>query len=344
MSQTSTAPLSRVRLDGPAGLAAALPLLVGFQPRESVVVIGVTGRRDRVRLTLRVDLPPPGVAAPLAEVFAGHLGSAGATAALLVVVTEEPDAGAALPRADLVEEFRAALGRVRIDVHDALCVRGGHWWSYLCTEPRCCPPAGTPVRPELAGVLAAAMVAEGRVVHADRADLVATLAPHPVADPAASASRFAAAGAEARRRLGTAAGRRAAVEEIAAAVTARIGWPAPVGQEQTVRFCVALARTEVRDACLRWLRTDAADAAEGLWLELLRAAAPPYAAAPATLLALHAYARGDGTLARIAADRALADEPGHTLARMVHDLLDRGVRPAEIGELGAWVEAAGGDA
>jgi hypothetical protein len=344
MSQTSTAPLSRVRLDGPAAIAAALPLLVGFQPRESVVVIGVTGRRGRVELTLRVDLPPSGVAAPLAEVFAGHLRAAGATAALVAVVTEEPDDGAELPRSGLVEEFRAALGRARIDVRDVLCVRAGRWWSYVCAEPRCCPSGGTPVRPELAGVLAAAMVAEGRVVHADRADLVATLAPYPVADPAASARRFAAAGAEARRRLADPAGQRAAIEEIAAAVNRRVGRHAPVGQEQAVRFCVALARTEVRDACLRWLGTEAADAAEGLWLALLRAAPPPYAAAPATLLALHAYARGDGTLARIAADRALADEADHTLARMVHELLDRGVRPAEIAELGAWVEAAGGDA
>ena len=49
----------RVRLSGPGALVACLPQLIGFEPVESLVLVGLipgrAGRRE-VGLTLRVDL------------------------------------------------------------------------------------------------------------------------------------------------------------------------------------------------------------------------------------------------------------------------------------------------
>lgn len=337
---------AQVRLGGPDEIVAGLPHLLGFHPRESMVALGLRRPSGRICLALRVDLPDRRRERVLAEVVATHLSRAGATAAVLVIVTDQPegDGAATLPRPRLAVELRAALTRARLDLQDLLCVRRERWTSYLCTEAACCPPGGNPVRPEAASVLAAATVAEGRVVHADRDDLVRLLAPAPEHDEAAWQRRLAESRRRHGRALTTAGGRRAVLAAIEAVVRSRAAGPAPVAEGEQARFCVALAAVDVRDACLRWLDGPLADAAEALWLELTRIAVAPYAAAPATLLALFAYARGDGTFARICAERATRDIPDYPMARLVTESLDHCLPPSAIQQLGACLEAAGGDA
>src|SRR3712207_9173514 len=63
-----------VRIGDSGELAAALPVLVGFRPRESLVLVALTGPdARRVGLTARVDIPPPEDARRLAEVLAARL-------------------------------------------------------------------------------------------------------------------------------------------------------------------------------------------------------------------------------------------------------------------------------
>ena len=47
------------RPGSPAALLTLVPHLLGFVPEASLVVIGVALPRDRVRVTLRYDLPEP---------------------------------------------------------------------------------------------------------------------------------------------------------------------------------------------------------------------------------------------------------------------------------------------
>jgi hypothetical protein len=368
MSNTpvASAPLTRVRLGSPAELIASVPYLLGFHPHESVVAIGLRGRRSRVCLTLRLDLPAPESERPLADLVATHLRTARATNAVLLILTETPPppgelqmplptgelqtpprAGelqtplpsGELPRASLARELRASLDRSRIGVRDVVCVQAGRWWSYVCTDVVCCPPEGKPVAVEAPGALAAAMVAEGRVVHADRDGLVASLAP----DRDEEAMRVHFAEAERKHRAVPTVARQAVVAQLEARLTARTDAVVPLTDAEAADLCVALSDVEVRDACLRWLDGPLADPAEGLWLELARAAVAPYAAPVAILLSLFAYARGDGTYARIAADRALADVPGYAMAQLVLQGLDQALPPAMIRELASCVEPAGAD-
>jgi len=51
--------LARVRLASPASVLAIVPSLLGFHPSDSLVVLGVSGPRNRVSLTFRYDLPDP---------------------------------------------------------------------------------------------------------------------------------------------------------------------------------------------------------------------------------------------------------------------------------------------
>jgi len=64
------APERRVRIGSPTALLAVVPVLLGFEPSSSMVVIGTEPPRAQVRLTLRYDLPNPpdaGLAAELAR-------------------------------------------------------------------------------------------------------------------------------------------------------------------------------------------------------------------------------------------------------------------------------------
>ena len=82
--------------------------------------------------------------------------------------------------------MRDALSGVGLQVLDALRVTDGRWWSYLCTEPDCCPPEGRRYDPTANQVTASAVFA-GQVALPDRAALVAQVAP--VDGPARDAMR-----------------------------------------------------------------------------------------------------------------------------------------------------------
>ena len=72
---------------------------------------------------------------------------------------------------------------------------------------------------------------------------------------------------------------------------------------------VALKDRRVRDDA--WARMDRRYTAAHLrmWTDAVRHALPGYVAAPASLLALVAWQAGNGVLANVALDRALAGDP-----------------------------------
>ena len=61
----------------------------------------------------------------------------------------------------------------------------------------------------------------------------------------------------------------------------------------------------------------------------MRRADGPWLPAPASLLAFTAWQSGDGTLANIALDRALAADPDYSMARLLRDILAAGVPPSQ---------------
>ncbi|WP_343945875.1 DUF4192 domain-containing protein, partial [Pseudonocardia zijingensis] len=176
-------PRSVLRIRDQGDLVAAVPAMLGFHPSESLVLMatgGASGRR--IGLTLRVDLPPPEHPeyAEHAELVAasavrGLLLDAPAGAICIVV-----SAAAGRPPDDLPHRWlagRAAkeLDRQSVPVHAAMWAEhtvGGARWA--CYDP--CGCAGRVPDPA-ATAFVAAVVAEGRVVHADRAELLALVAP-----------------------------------------------------------------------------------------------------------------------------------------------------------------------
>jgi hypothetical protein len=102
----------------------------------------------------------------------------------------------------------------------------------------------------------------------------------------------------------------------------------PLPHDDIALLTVTLRNLRVRDDA--WARMDPEhqSAHLRLWIDLTRLARPGYVAAPASLLAFVAWQSGDGALANVALDRALADSARYSMAQLLRDALDSGAPPS----------------
>jgi hypothetical protein len=84
------------------------------------------------------------------------------------------------------------------------------------------------------------------------------------------------------------------------------------------------------DAWQRMLAVSPIAEHQAVWTDVVRRVPREYVAAPATLLALSAWRAGNGSLADVAAQRALDAVPGYGLAEVVREALRAGVPPSAI--------------
>ncbi|MFI7025832.1 DUF4192 domain-containing protein [Micromonospora sp. NPDC049900] len=316
--------LPRLTVRSPADLIAAVPYLLGFHPTDSVVVVALTG--SRIVFAARTDLPGEGDPQESAEHIAAVTARQGADSATAIGY------GPAARVTPAVDAVRVALADAGLTVLDALRVTGGRWWSYVCQEPECCPPEGTPYDPEVSAVPAAAVFA-GQVALPDRAALVAAVAPlgGPEMPRAAERAerRFADLLAEAPPAdlLGGRALRTAGVAALR--VTRRRHRDGePLTDDEVAWLCLLLTHLPVRDHA--WEHTDGRDEDVAFWTDLVRRAEPELSAAPGALLAFAAWRAGQGALAAVALERVLAEHPDYSLALLLDDLLRRGVPPSRL--------------
>jgi Domain of unknown function (DUF4192) len=325
----SASPLSSpfgpaVRVREPGELVAAVPVLLGFHPRESLVLVATGGGSGRrLGLTLRVDLPPPEHVRDHAVSTAEHLLLDTPAGAAVVVV-----AAAAAPHVELVGHVVEALERHQVRAHTVLWAEstseGARWSCYDTCE---C----TGVVPDFSTTtFAAAAVTAGQVVWGDRRELEALVAPADQERIRRREALLIQATDEALARPDPGAAFDAAV--VDAAVADAAAGRLMLDDARIVALAGALAVPAIRDAALLQCIGPAAVAAEQLWTALVRETPDPEAAEPAVLLAMSALMRGDGALANIALDRAEHAWPGHRLAAIVRSGL-LGMRPEQIREL-----------
>jgi Domain of unknown function (DUF4192) len=322
-----------VRLNSPADVLAAVPPLFGFHPARSLVVMGAGGPRDRLRLGFRYDLPDPPDAAAARQIT-GHAVTVLAKRRATTVIAVGYGPGRLVT--PLMDFFATAAGESGLAVRELLRVEDGRYWSYLCRDVNCCPADGVPFDPPSHPVTAV-MSAAGLPVYPDRAALARTLGPltgEPATARDQAAQRACARAAtlieQAASRGGSplrlviSEGRRAVRDAIAhyrdgAAITDGdlLAW-----------LAVSLSHLPVRDDA--WARMDPEyrDGHLRLWTDLVRTAAGPWVPAPAALLAFTAWQCGDGALASVAIDRALACDPGYSMALLLREILDAGVPPS----------------
>lgn len=350
----ATAPLwqcPRLRIDEAGEFVAAVPALLGFVPRRSLVACLLQedpARPGSVHLgaLARHDLDVPGcgawrrVAGQLAAICAQERAS-GVLALIVDDRAAPPRAGRPGARAarhrDLVSLLAGALHAEDIELADAWAVREivaeGPWWSLL--DPACtgvqADPAASPIT--LAHVL------DGRPIRSSREEMTAIVA----ADPrsrAAVAEVLGEISEAARERYGRAVARsepdsyaRSALALVLRRISDIDDPGGGIGPVEIAEVAVALRDLTVRDAMFALALSDRAPAAEVLWSMVCRSLTGPDRAEAATLLGYSAYVNGDGPFAGVALEAALDADPRHGLAQLLDTALRTGMRPSEIRKL-----------
>jgi len=175
-----TTPVARLR--NPGELLAALPYLIGFHPRDSLLFIafgGSSGRR--IELTQRVDLPGADDAPAVCRALAANTLRVAPTGVAVVVVGGDQVVaggvpfGGPPPLGELAAAAAEALAAYGVPVQSRTWAAGtGAGVAWACYDDCGCrgavPDAGeTP--------FAATAVAAGLVARTDRADLEKVVAP-----------------------------------------------------------------------------------------------------------------------------------------------------------------------
>jgi hypothetical protein len=96
--------------------------------------------------------------------------------------------------------------------------------------------------------------------------------------------------------------------------------------DEVAWLTVVLAYVPVRDHAWETVDGDLGVHVD-LWTEVLRRAEPDLSVAPAALLGFAAWRAGDGVIASMAVERALAADPGYALARLLAEVIAGGLPP-----------------
>lgn len=294
-----------VRVDSIGAMAAAVPYLLGFQPTESLVAIALTGPRDRMAFSMRVDLPPTDTTdyGPWARLVTQHMAKAGADAVLLAIYTEHD-------YRPLVDAITATLP---LTVREAMRIHDGRVWSLLCDDTRCCPPEGHEI--VTPSHLAAAHIGAGaRPVQQDRDALVAL----------AQTTNEAAILYEARLMPKPDV---FAVQAMAETYDPRL----PLTAKDAAVVLHTLDDITMRDELVAHLVTGDEGLA-AVMRDVARRTPSGIDAAVCTMAAVVEYMDGNGVVAEAFLDRALASDADYGLAQLLHTAIRNAIPPTLVRE------------
>ncbi|MEV6399846.1 DUF4192 domain-containing protein [Streptomyces sp. NPDC051907] len=303
-----------VRLSTPADYAEAMPYLIGYRPRQSVVVAAFHG--DRCTVAARLGLPAAesawlDYAAAGARKVVAQLDAAPDAVVLYLVGDPRPgeDGRTVAARlAPLAGMLAAAFARHAVAVRLALCISDGRWWD-LDTAPG----PGTVLSETAPGPAAVAFTVAGAPPAPAQDALTATLAP--LTGMEADSLRAALHDAYATRAPSTARPAAHALLEDAAAAFADPAATALPARDAAA-LLLALSDGAVRYWAMSLPDTHTNSAARRLFAYLATAAVHPHeslACAPLTLLAASAWYDDDRALARLALHRACRVDPAAPL-------------------------------
>jgi hypothetical protein len=162
---------------GPADVLAMVPELVGFTPRNSVVLLAFRG--PRTCGALRFDLPAEQSSTTHKRVVSFIVGMLcklpDVEAVIPVICTDDAFAGGdAIPRRDFAQVLTRRLELSGFELRDSLCLAADGWASYLAAPPRGGHPlseiADSPAVAALPDGLKASATPQDRIPDADPAD------------------------------------------------------------------------------------------------------------------------------------------------------------------------------
>lgn len=303
----------------PEDLLAIAPVVLGFWPEESVVMM--TFGADRP-FHARIDLPPLEVQTldvqrELDEMLLGPARLHRAQQVVLLYFATDRAAARAAHRV-----LRRGCRRSGITVVAALFADGERY-ADLDGPGRHSP--GTPYDISAHPFVVEALVS-GRLGHRSRGDLVASLAPDPQA--AARVQQALVSGGFADEDMPN-DGRSIRREGrwVERRVTDLLAAGAEPSDDEAARLLWVMQASRVRDAAWSLITRRSAEAHVRFWSDLVRCAPGPLVPAPAALLAWAAWQAGDGAKAWVALDRCQQVEPAYAMAAYLGSLLQQAVPP-----------------
>jgi hypothetical protein len=300
-------------------LINTLPVLFGFVPEDSLAAIGTYRPRNRLGFRLRVDLPDhEHIGAAAAQVVA-HLAHQQAEGAIIIAVTTRTDVAELL-----VRQIERRLGQIRPVV--GAWADGDRYW----TTSEDCAPAGYPYEASPHHLAVVQAVARGQEILPDRAALAAKLEPEGgprrswLNQSAETVGCQIAAALNTRQNLAVAD---VGMADLASALDAALA-KRRLTDDQALRLAMWATILPVRDALWALITPHSARDMVGLWSHVVRCAPPPMSPPSLSLAGFASWLSGDGALALIAAERALAIDPFYPLAGLLLRILDGGVPPS----------------
>jgi hypothetical protein len=299
-------------------LINALPAMYGFPPADSLVVLGLTGKR--IVFGMRLDLPDPSGIDAVADLAVRHLEHQRVEGAIVLAVGEPLDTGQRL-----VSAVEARLGRVRP-------VAGGwanderYWVSMDGADS-----AGYPYRRTLDHPAAAQAVLAGQEISASREAMAARVLP----DEGERRHWIERSVDEVAERFRADIAGRTTAEVVEQAtreflpVVHDLLARRPVDDGSLARLGFAMTMIEIRDALWGLItRENARDMVSG-WLHVGRRVPVIWSPAALCLAGFASWLSGDGAMAVIAAERALAVDDEYPMAGLMLALATSGVSPHE---------------
>jgi len=294
-------------------LVAIVPVVLGFHPRDSVVVLTFGG--PGAAFHARVDLPL-GVTEQeeVADLLVGAVAANRADRVAVLLYTD--DVEVAHSQATLL--LGRLLGRC-VEVIDVLRVDDGRWHSV--------PEDGSPgTAYDLDGhPFTAQGVFDGQVVHRDRAELADTLVGTDEDDAvqvALAATRFA--------DLVSVSGETGLLRTEARWLQRflRSHLHVPIAAVDAGRLLVLASIIATRDVAWAEITRESSQEHVELWRGLVRRAPRHLLPGASALLAFAAWQHGHGALAWCAIDRCLEVDPDYSMAHCVAQLLTGAVPPS----------------
>lgn len=126
-------------LHSPSDFAAAIPMLVGFTPSQSIVIVMLQQRR--VIVTMRIDIPNDWASDQVA--ILSMMSRLDVDEILIAVVTQRLDDNLELKTE--IQELVTEAENLGITTREAVLIDAGRFWSYLCEDSECCDPTGKPI-------------------------------------------------------------------------------------------------------------------------------------------------------------------------------------------------------
>jgi hypothetical protein len=311
-------------------LIAAAPLVLGFHPTDSVVMLTAEGDHvfhARTGLPSRAD--PADAVPAVAEKMLGPAIRNGIRRAVLLFFSDDER---------IVRRVWAALHRgceqSRIRVVDAVRVDETRYYPLLGDKRLREIGIGYDVS---CHPFAAQAVLQGIVVEKDRDAVAASVAPDPAAQRSVE-EVLARRGLAGMRPPSTGADRRHWGEWLQRVVGAHTADDTIATDDELARIGWCMQDVRVRDAAWALIHRPEAERHRAFWADALRRMPEDFVPAPATLLGWAAWQAGHGALAWIAVDRCREVDPLYGMATILASCLDQGLPPDSLECEFSWDE------